>query len=232
MNGAMQLLEHSGRAMQQFGNVSKGQLDLLVLRYMTRRLHLMLPQLSHLVHLSQPLLYTLQERYGHAHYVALYNYQELFLERPLLFVGFISRRHYPTIVDAIESVDEQPLEYLVDSSGLLSYSSLELRNGDWCNLMLLREADATGPVTYTAVPTYAAYQLVYGSYNWIRLHNGIMPKGLDHTEMLLQKTWQHTCQVMQQRLSLHERHASSLYVVNTALSRSMGHLPHGSAHVT
>jgi hypothetical protein len=197
MNSDMQFLQHNGRAMQQISNVSKGQLDLLVLRYMARRLHLMLSQLSHLIHLSQPVLCTLQERYGHTHHVALYNYQELFLENPLLFVGFISRRRCPAVVNTIEFLDEQPLGELVDTSDLLSYSSLELRNGDWCNLMLLRDADATIPVTYTRIAAYAAYQLVYGSYNWIRLHNGIMPRGLDHTQMLLQKTWQTTCHIMQ-----------------------------------
>jgi hypothetical protein len=205
MNTDMQLLQNNGRAMQQVSNVSKGQLDLLVLRYMARRLHLMLSQLSHLIHLSQPVLCTLQERYGHTHHVALYNYQELLLENPLLFVGFISKKHCPPVVDTIEFLDEQPLGELVDTSDLLSYSSLELRNGDWCNLMLLRDADANVPVTYSSIPTYAPYQPVYGSYNWIRLHNGIMPKGLDHTEMLLQKSWQYACHMMQERLFLYKR---------------------------
>ena len=51
---------------------------------------------------------------------------------------------------------------------------------------------------------YAAYRLAHSYYEWIRLHNGVMPEGLDHMEMQLQKTKYYTFQAGQQRPSIRE----------------------------
>src|ERR1700726_3413132 len=74
-------------------DIKKSKLDLVVLQYMARRLHLTLYQLDHPTTLSQPLLYTLQERHERTHRIAIYRYHELLLRRPFTFVGFISRKH-------------------------------------------------------------------------------------------------------------------------------------------
>jgi hypothetical protein len=201
MDDSLPLLQQERREGLQCSDVSKGGLDLLVLKYMARRLHIILPQLNHASYLVQPLLCTLQERHGRKHRIAIYNYQELFLARPLLFVGFISRRQEhlcPSVVNAIQEVDRQLLEELVDTPGLLSYSSLELRNGEWCNLVLMLDAEAKVHIKSTQTHTYAAHKLAYRYYRWIRLHNGMMPKGLDYTEMTLQKTREYTFEMAQQ----------------------------------
>lgn len=39
---------------------------------------------------------------------------------------------------------------------------------------------------------YAAYQLAPRYYEWIRLHNGIMPGGMARCDLVLQKTNRHT----------------------------------------
>jgi hypothetical protein len=188
-------------------SVSKGKLDLIVLKYMARRMHLTLHQLGEPISTSQPLLYRLQERYGRTHRIAIYKYQELFLEKPFAFVGFFSRKQRnlrPSIVRAIETVDKKLIEELVGSPGILSYSSLELRNGNWCNLVLLSEANAKTYIKSSETHRYAAYQLANRYYEWIRLHNGIMPEGLDHTEMMVRKTKYYTFQRAQERLSIQE----------------------------
>ena len=94
---------------------------------------------------------------------------------------------------------------LISNPGLLSYSSLELRNGDWCNLVVLNGEEAKTHLKNTSTHTYAAYQLAPHYYEWIRLHNGVMSEGLDHTEMLLQKTKYYIFYAAQPRPAIRER---------------------------
>jgi hypothetical protein len=197
-----------GEGDSHYADMAKGKLDLIVLRYMVRRLHLTIHQLDSPVPVSQPLLYKLQERHERTHRIAIYRQQELVQRNMLTFVGFISRKRRPlseSIADEIQDVDKRLLVELVDSSGVLSYSSLELRNGDWCNLVVLSSPEAKIHIRSAPTHRYAAYGLADSYYEWIRLHTGIMPEGLDHTEMLLQKTKYYFFEEPQKRPTIRER---------------------------
>jgi len=207
------MYQHDGLLKQDIPNnymyadVTKGKLDLMVLRHMARRLHLTLRQLEEPVSPPHPLLYKLQERHGRTHRIVIYKYQELLLKRSLTFVGFISgkQKHiHASVTEAIQMVDRKLVQELVDIPGILSYSSLELRNGDWCNLVILNDANAKKHLKNTETHAYAAYELANNYYEWIRLHNGIMPQGLDHTEMVLQRTRRYYFDMAQQRPSVRE----------------------------
>ena len=63
-----------------------------------------------------------------------------------------------------------------------------MRNGDWYNLVVINDLGARTHIKKIKTHQHAAYQLSPHYYEWIRLHQGIMREGLDHTEMLLQKT--------------------------------------------
>src|SRR5215469_2591812 len=132
---------------QSYADIKKGKLDLVLLRYMARRIHLIIRQLDQPIPVSQPLLYTLQERHGRTHRIAIYKQQELVQRDTLTFVGFISRKRKP-----------------------------------------LHESIVKVHIKSAPLHQYAAYSLADSYYEWIRLHNGVMPEGLDHTEMLLQRT--------------------------------------------
>ena len=207
------MYQHAGLLKQDmpdnhlYADVTKGKLDLMILRHMARRLHLTLYQLEAPVSAPQPLLYKLQERHGRTHRIVIYKYQELLLKRRLTFVGFISgkQKHlHASVIYAIQMVDRKLVQELVDIPGILSYSSLELRNGDWCNLVILSDANAKKQLKNTETHAYAAYELANNYYEWIRLHNGIMPQGLDHTEMVLQRTRRYFFQLAQQPPSVRE----------------------------
>jgi hypothetical protein len=133
--------------------------------------------------------------------------ENLCLQKPLAFVGFRSARQKqlrPSIVQAIQRTDKQLVEELADASWVLSYSSFELRNGDWCNLVLLNDDGAKMRIKGSETHTYAAYHLAQAYYEWIRLHQGIMPEGLDHIEMQLLKTRYYTFQPGQRTPSIRE----------------------------
>lgn len=194
---------------QEVVDTGKGRLDIVLLRYMARRLHLTLCHLEQSGSLERPRfqVYKVQERGERTHRIAIYQAEKLRLQEPFAFVGFISSRQKPlrtSIIRAIQQADKKLVAELAGAPGVLSYSSFELRNGDWCNLVLLSDAGAKMHIKGSETHRYAAYQLAHSYYDWIRLHNGVMPHGLDHMEMQLLKTRYYTFQRGQQKPLIRE----------------------------
>jgi len=172
-------------------NSEENEQDIVLLRYMTQRIYITLYLLDEPADSSQPLLYYSEEGHKHTHRIAIYRPQELLLNNKLDFVGFVSRKRQPGDpqgIEEIRAVDKKLIVELINTPGLMSYSSLELRDGRWCNLVLFSGAETKMHIRNSEMHTYAAYQLSPRYYDWIRLHNGIMPTGLARNEMLLQKT--------------------------------------------
>ena len=204
-------------------NLSKGTSDLFVLKYMRQRVRLTLQQLEPCATLQRPILYNFQEHHGRIHRIALYNCQQL-LQRPTLaFVGFISRKQKQldaSIIGEIHSVDAQLVAEMVNNPGILGYSSLELRSGIWCNLVLMENSETKQQVLQTATHAHAAYRLAPRYYEWIRLHIGVMPNGLFHDEMKAFSTRYYTFQVAQQKPIVREHtyaHVDTISRVNDVL---------------
>jgi hypothetical protein len=154
-------------------------LDLLVLRYMARRMR------AHLLSLSDetalPSIVYAQERRSRTHRMVVYKRQETLRDKGLLFVGFISGVQEQVSLATIQElhrVDRLLVEELASNPGLLTYSSLELCKGRWYNLVLLRDDTAHAYFRQNSTHSYAAHQLATFYYAWIRLHNGVLPCGL------------------------------------------------------
>ena len=81
---------------------------------------------------------------------------------------------------------------------------MELRNGNWYNIVLLSDADAKKHIRSAETHVYAAYQLAPRYYEWIRLHSGVIPGGLDQVELMLQKTRYYVFQRTQPRPVIRE----------------------------
>ncbi len=187
--------------------VRKGKLDLVILHYMVRRVYVALRSCDQTTTTARPLLYYLDERRRRIHRMAIYNPEELLLNNELAFVGFISgklRPIRPSVGADLRIVDKKLVADLVDTCGLLGYSSLELHDGNWCNLVLLNDPEVKIHLKNTETHRYAAYELAPSCYEWIRLHNGIMPAGLAGDEMLLQKTRYYLYQGVERRPTIRE----------------------------
>lgn len=183
-----------------YTDVNKGKLDLIVLRYMARGVHLML--LKEVSTATMPSLYYPDERRGRMHRIAIYDPQELRVQRNLAFVGFVSRKQQPlsaSIVEDIHEVDRKLVAELFGTPGMLSYSSVELRTGNWYNLVLFKNPAAKRHIKDSETHKYAAYQLAPRYYEWIRLHSGIMPGGIARCDLVLQKTKRYTFQMITSR---------------------------------
>ena len=101
-----------------------------------------------------------------------------------------------SIIDEIHSLDKALVVEMADNPGILSYSSLELRNGIWYNLVLMDNHTAKHQVLDSETHSYSAYQLAPRYYKWIRLHTGLMPQGIADNAMKIVRTrhylFQHT----------------------------------------
>ncbi len=191
--------------------IRKERSDLTVLRYMARRLHLMIQRFEQEATCThpEPALYLGQERRGHMHRIVIYRQQELLLKVPLTFVGFISKRKEhlaPSILEKIQMADGRMVEELVGAPGILSYSSLELPHGNWCNLVIMNDTSIKSFIKNTETHTYASQHLARSYYEWIRLHHGMLPEGLDPMEMRLLKTRHYTYHADSQKPHIEEQH--------------------------
>ncbi|HEY6541850.1 MAG TPA: hypothetical protein VIZ18_12970 [Ktedonobacteraceae bacterium] len=160
------------------------KLDLRVLCHMAHRVYLRL--LNSSVTTTLPSMEYIEEHRKRTHRLVIYQ-QEFLLQASLLFVGFVSgvQSHVSqAIAQEIQRIDGIFMDELAGNAGLLSYSSLELHPGHWYNLVLLSDHAAKTYFKESSTHHYAAYELAMHYYAWIRLHNGILPNGLEGNSML------------------------------------------------
>jgi hypothetical protein len=159
--------------------------DLLILRHMARRMH------THLLGLTKacpyPVISYAEEQRNRTHRMVVYHPQEAeMLTRKLTFIGFIGglQGHVsPTTIQEIHRMDNILLAELAHHPGLISYSSLELHQGRWYNLVLLNNEQAKHYFHHNSTHSYAAQLVATYYYAWIRLHTGVMPVGLVGNDM-------------------------------------------------
>jgi hypothetical protein len=184
-NSSETLIQHSPPGDEE------NEQDIVLLKYMAQKIYITLYLLDGPIDPPQSLLYYLEEGQKYTHRIAIYGPQELLLSNKLDLVGFISRKLQPEdphVIEEIRAIDKKLIVELISTPGLMSYSSLELRDGRWCNLVLFTGPETKAHLKNSETHAYAAYQLSPRYYDWVRLHNGIMPSGLARNEMLLQKT--------------------------------------------
>ena len=104
---------------------------------------------------------------------------------------------------------------------MLSYSSLELRTGRWYNLVLFRNASTKEHIKSSETHNYAAHQLAPRYYEWIRLHNGIIPQGLAQCCLVLQTTKFYTFQGPGMRPLINEQFYQSMTLHNIGINSTI-----------
>ncbi len=103
---------------------------------------------------------------------------------PLFVVGFFGHRRGdrdPTILNA---VDDDLIHEFTLHPGVLSYSSFELDDGNYVNLVLMQGPEARAHWRTNSRHTYAARELAPEYYAFIRLQNAILPRGLADPDAL------------------------------------------------
>src|SRR5947209_1241513 len=127
--------------------VRKAKLDLVVLRYMAQRVSVTLRSFAQEITPTRSMLF--------------YHPEELLRHNELAFVGFVSGKLKPlrpSVAADLRIMDKKLVKELANTPGLLSYSSLELHEGHWCNLVLLNDPEVKVRLKQSANHQYAAYE--------------------------------------------------------------------------
>lgn len=172
-----------------FTNPDQNTEDLLHLQYMVGRLRQLLSQPELIPAQPRPYVLFLEESGGRRHRIALTRPEELFILTELAVVGFCGTRWPEADRNPLDAVDAELLNEFMEHPHLLSYSSLEVEDGNWRNLVLFSHPQGIGHWAISMRHVYAAQELSPGYYRHIRLHNGLLPGGLlSGSEIVLTRT--------------------------------------------
>lgn len=106
----------------------------------------------------------------------------------LAVVGFFGQRRPGADVDAMEELDLELVDELRSHPMMLSYCSRELPDGGWANMVLLADPQGANSWRESTRHAYAARKIAPGYYETIRIHNGILPYGLNSPNLIHTRT--------------------------------------------
>ena len=93
-------------------------------------------------------------------------------------VGFFGQRRFDADDSGIAARDKMLFDEMGRHEGLLSYSSLELTNGDYGNCVVFTDKAAKDHWGTSQIHQVAAQDLSPSFYYSIRLYNGILPSSI------------------------------------------------------
>lgn len=112
------------------------------------------------------------------HRVAVANEGPLRAARDLAFVGFFGKKRPGIDATPLTAADDEMIQDFPAHPGILSYSSLELADGNWANLILTDPPEAQDEWRDSEKHAYAVRELAPRHYTVVRLYTGVFPQGL------------------------------------------------------
>jgi hypothetical protein len=120
----------------------------------------------------------LSERTGRGHDVTIARRAALLAGRDLAVVGFFGQRRRDIDLTPLLEADAALTGEFDQHEGVLSYSRLELDDGNWGNMVLLRDEAAAKLWLVSERHAYAVRHLAPRFYHTVRLHNANLLGGL------------------------------------------------------
>jgi hypothetical protein len=161
--------------------------DLNALHYMLARLQEHFSPADGVV-ARAPILY-LPEHDGRQHRIILLNSVPVHTGEKFTFVGFFGRKRVSADASLLDALDTELIQELYNYPHMLSYSSLELPDGSWGNLVLMSSPQGAIHWASSARHAYAAYHVAPASYSSIRLHSGVVTlNGAAEAALQIQRT--------------------------------------------
>lgn len=133
---------------------------------------------------AQPLILYLREPAGNRHRILLADLPGLWACEEATVVGFFGTKRSDIDAAMLNAVDAALNYELLHHPLLLSYSSVELADGNWANLVMMRHPEGIDSWAASSRHAYAARELAPRYYEGIRLHNATLPQGLAAIEEL------------------------------------------------
>jgi hypothetical protein len=163
--------------------------DLGAVRLMLEEIRRRLASAETLAAGPRPLVLEGREADGRAHRTIVCDERRLGDGRDLAWVGFFAVKRRDVDSAPLFVRDEELIQEFPDHPGIVSYSSLELGDGDWGNLILLDGDDAREHWRVSERHAHAARALAPCHYTDVRLHQGVLPGGaLAGSEPVLRRT--------------------------------------------
>lgn len=159
-----------------FTHLDRNAEDLVALRAMavTLRRHLA----GALPASPRPLVRDAPEPDGRQHRTIICSEALLRGQADLPFVGFFALRRPGLDFSPLTRADDELILEFPAHPGILSYSSLELSDGNWGNLIVVHPPEARDRWRESAKHAYAAQELAPRYYSVVRLQHGLVPGGL------------------------------------------------------
>jgi hypothetical protein len=120
----------------------------------------------------------LGERTGRGHDVTIARRAALLAGGALAVVGFFGHRRRDIDLSPLLEADAALTLEFTRHTGVLSYSRLELEDGNWGNMVLLADEAAGHLWLGSERHAYAVRQLAPRFYHTVRLHNATLPAGV------------------------------------------------------
>jgi len=126
---------------------------------------------------TRPRVVERREASGRLHRAILFDPRRLGDGRDLVWVGFFGVKRREVDSAPLTAMDDELVQELPAHPDILSYSSLELDDVDWGNLILLDGDEAREHWRDGARHAYATRELAPRQYLYVRLHQGVLPGG-------------------------------------------------------
>ncbi|MBC8161062.1 MAG: hypothetical protein H7Z42_07565 [Roseiflexaceae bacterium] len=153
--------------------------DTAALRYMRARLHRFIQTEPAVERTHAPHIVYIPEPDNRQHRVVALNSAALLSGVVLTFVAFFGHKRTDSDAAQLDALDHELIHECLKMPQLLSYSSLELSDGSWANLVLLQSPDGIARWVESPRHAYAAHEVAPKSYREIRIHRGTLPAGLE-----------------------------------------------------
>jgi hypothetical protein len=127
----------------------------------------------------RPVVLTLPGLENRAHRAVVCDPKRLGDGRDLVWVGFFAVKRRDRDPTPLTAMDDELIGEFPAHPGVLSYSSLELTDGDWGNLILLDGDAARARWREGERHAYAVRELAPRHYTAVRLHQGVLPGGVE-----------------------------------------------------
>ncbi|MEZ4594274.1 MAG: hypothetical protein R3D55_24495 [Chloroflexota bacterium] len=158
--------------------------DLATLRYMAQQLCLtlqnphMVPKIPQTILHSMPNQNSWFQRQVLAH-PAHFNSHSLFH-----VVGFFGQSRSQTNIELAQEFDLVLTAEIPQHEGLSSYCTMQLKDGNFANLVLFISETAQMHWSRSEAHAKAVYELSPGFYHSVRIYNGRLPQGIQNSDAL------------------------------------------------
>lgn len=103
--------------------------------------------------------------------------QALVEQNDVLMVGFLGNRRSSKEADTVDAAELDVIGEFRDYPGIMSYSSVELIDNQWANLVVHQAATDRDDWRHSQVHIKAAEELAPLVYHSVRIHNGSISQG-------------------------------------------------------